>query len=434
MRGQGGGVRWNNECGESHLLLPARMAGMKIFGKIMRRVNRIFVHCARIALKALPFRQDVILFESMPELGGSPRMIHDELRRRGLDKRYRLVWAVDAAFKAPEAFACLPFYGDLGLRAAIRREITLAKAKAIVDSNRFVHKLKKSTYRMFTWHGGILKNSGWYLAHLGEVDCCLGLSPNMHEAERKLFPGKIPRFVYLGYPANDPLFDPVDLYVRGFWQKLTGRPDRFAKIIGWMPTYRQHRIDLRLNPGTTVFPFGVPLLRTHADFSRLNNLLRQENTLLAIQMHHAQADNFPREPWSNIVIIDPAMKADMDISNACLMQGFDALVTDYSGVYQEFGLLDRPIAISVDDYESYAQKPGFALGFFEWIKGEYLKTPGDLNRFVKNVAAGRDPAREERRAAMRRIHLHADNHSTRRVTDLLCAEAGLGMDARNGGK
>ena len=350
--------------------LVGKIAEMEIFGKIKRRLDRIIVHGARTVLKWAPLRRDVILFESLPELGGSPRMIYDELRRRGVDRRYRLVWAVDAAFKAPRGFSCLPFYGDLGLRAQIRRETALAKAKAIVDSNRYVHKLKKGTYRLYTRHGGVLKKCDWYLADMGEVDCCLSLSENLLDAERTLFRGKTPRLLHLGYPSHDLLFDKVDLRQLGFWEKVTGRPGTYAKIIGWLPTYRQHRVDARLNPGTAVFPFGVPLLRTEEDFRELNDLLRRENILLAIQLHPAQAKNFLEAGLSHIATIQPAVKEEMGVSEGHLIQGFDALITDYSGAYHEFVLLDRPVAITVDDYETYAKNPGFALDFFDWIKGE----------------------------------------------------------------
>lgn len=352
-------------------------------------------------------------------------MIYDELVRRGLDKRYRLVWAVNAAFKAPPGFECLPFFGKTGPVAKIRAEIARAQAKAIVDSNLYVHKLKKNTYRLHTQHGGVFKLCRWYMSQMGEVDCCLTLSENLLEAEKRAFSGHPPRFVHLGFPNNDALFDPVDLYALGFWKKVTGQKKRYAKIIGWMPTFRQHRLDAAPNPGTTVFPFGVPLLRSQNEFKHLNALLNRENILLAIQMHPAQANNFIRENFSNIVLIDPSLKRELDISNPCMMQGFDALITDYSAAYHEFVMLDRPMAISLDDYETYSKNPGFALDFFEWIKGEYLKTTADLEQFVENVARGRDVAREERRASMLKMHNYLDNQSTKRVTDLLCAEAGL---------
>ena len=244
--------------------------------------------------------------------------------------------------------------------------------------------------------------------------------------------GHPPRLVHLGFPTNDPLFDKVDLYALGFWERLTGKKKHYTKIIGWMPTFRQHRLDDEPHPAETVFPFGVPLLRTEDDLQHLNDLLHRENILLAIQMHHSQANNFIRKTFSHIVLIDQALKTELDISNTCMMQGFDALVTDYSAAYYEFVLLDRPIAITLDDYESFSRNPGFALDFFDWIKGEYLRTPADLEQFVENVAQGRDVAREERRISMRRMHNYLDNQSTKRVTDLLCAEAGLDVDGKGG--
>lgn len=404
-------------------------AGTRLWKRALGWTVRRILGLVRRVLKLLPLRQDTILFESLPELSGSSRMIYDELRRRGLDRHYRLRWAVAASFSPPGGIDGVPFFGDLGLKALMRREIVRAKAKAIVDSNRFVWKGKKSTYRLYVRHGGVLKNCDWYLAQMGEVDCCLSLSENLLEAERKQFRGKLPRFAYLGYPAHDQLFEPVDLYALGFWKKLTGRPGRFSKIIGWMPTYRQHNDSLCLNRDTTVFPFGVPLLRTDEDFRHLNALLQRENILLAVQMHPAQAANFPRWNLSHIVKVDSALKEAMGLSTLHLMKGFDALVTDYSGAYYEFILLDRPVGITVDDYAAYAEKPGFAVDFFDWIKGEYLETPLDLERFVENVAQGLDSAREARRAAVLRIHPFTDNQSTKRVADLLCAEAGLAVGA-----
>ena len=40
-------------------------------------------------------KRNIILFESFPELDGSPWMIYQELKRRDFEKKYKLVWAVD---------------------------------------------------------------------------------------------------------------------------------------------------------------------------------------------------------------------------------------------------------------------------------------------------------------------------------------------------
>ena len=115
----------------------------------------------------------------------------------------------------------------------------------------------------------------------------------------------------------------------------------------------------------------------------------------------------------------------MGVSTANLMQSFDALITDYSAAYHEYIMLNRPIALTIDDFEEYSSKTGFLFDYFEWIKGEYLKTTSDLMRFIENVANGIDTAKAEREQAMHRIHQYVDNQSTKRVVDFLVEKVKL---------
>ena len=187
----------------------------------------------------------------------------------------------------------------------------------------------------------------------------------------------------LGFPANDRLFDKTDLFGNGFYPALcTAKPQKpFSKIIGWLPTFRQHRQGGRID-SEKVFPFGVPLVQTEEELVQLNQFLSEKNILLAIQMHHAQAANFSKQAFSNIVLISQDLKYKMGVSTANLMQSFDALITDYSAAYHEYIMLNRPIALTIDDFEEYSSKTGFLFDYFEWIKGEYLKTTSDLMRFI----------------------------------------------------
>ena len=109
----------------------------------------------------------------------------------------------------------------------------------------------------------------------------------------------------------------------------------------------------------------------------------------------------------------------MGVSTANLMQSFDALITDYSAAYHEYVLLDRPIALTVDDFEEYSSTTGFLLDYFEWIKGVYLKKLPDLFKFIEDVSSNVDSAKESRCQAMHRIHKYVDNQSTKRVVDFL---------------
>lgn len=378
----------------------------------------------------LVVKKDIILFESYPELDGSSWMIYLELKKREYEKKYRLVWAVDASFSAPKDVDCVPFFGELSFKQKIARRICELKAKLILDSNRALHKKNPYTKRMYMRHGGPLKKCTAYTRSVGMMDYISTLSFGIQKIDFAEFKNvcvkKIEDIVPLGFPANDRIFENVDLFQKGFYPALcpSCSEKRFKKVIGWLPTFRQHRSGTRVD-SEIVFPFGVPLIKTKEDLIRLNQVLSERNTLLAIQMHHAQASNFAKEKFSNIVLIEQNLKYQMGVSTANLMHSFDALITDYSSAYHEYVILNRPIALSIDDYEQYATKTGFVFDFFDWIKGVYLKDLSDLIRFIDDVANGIDSAKKIREEAMHRIHKHIDNKSTQRVVDFLVKNAKL---------
>lgn len=374
--------------------------------------------------------KEIILFESYPELDGSPWMIYQEMKHRGLDKKYKLVWAVGKDFKAPAGIRTVPFFGSLSRLQRWRRSWYNAKAKLIVDSNRPIFKKNPETVRLYTRHGGPLKKCPDYMHSLGKMDYMLTLSPAMQEVDfvdcKDYCVDKMENIVPLGFPANDRLFEEKDLFANGFYPALCSvQPqNRFAKIIGWLPTFRQHRIGGRID-SEKVYPFGVPLVQTEEDLQQLNQFLNEKNVLLVIQMHHAQAANFSKRTFSNIVLMDQNLKYEMNVSTANLMHSFDALISDYSAAYHEFVMLDRPVALAIDDFEEYSSRTGFVFDYFEWIKGVFLKTVPDLLHFVEDVANGVDSAKMEREMAARRIHKYIDNQSTKRVVDFLVEKAKL---------
>ena len=192
----------------------------------------------------------------------------------------------------------------------------------------------------------------------------------------------------------------------------------FNKIIGWMPTFRPYHAKEKEPP----FPFGIPIIKTEKEFELLNQYLSEQNILLAIQVHHAQRrckDYRTIEGYSNIVFISQEIKDELQITNANLMNRYDALITDYSAAYNEFILLDRPIAITLDDYNEYAKYVGFYVNFPEYAKGFNVYNFNDLKRFISEIAQGIDSKKQERQISLHKIHKYTDNQSTKRVVDFL---------------
>ena len=374
------------------------------------------------------YKKRYIVFESFPDFEGSPGMIYQELIKRGYDKKYKFVWFVGEISQTSPLYRseCL-LKNKLTILEKLKKYWILWNTVLIVDSNRYIYKKNKKTFRLHTRHGGTLKKVEKYSCAIGNVDFILSLSDSFADIEATAVYKKTglnrSQFIPLGYPNNDQLFEPLSENLNRFWTFVT-KGKRFHKIIAWMPTYRKSR-NGKVVSSEKDFPFSLPLLYSREMLDKLNEVLHKENVLLAIKFHHAQQVIFPESEFSNIVLITQENESQFSISMMDLIKSCDALITDYSSIYYEFLLLNRPLALTIDDYEEYVSGSGFWINYFDWVKGVYLKTIGDMTRFISDVVAGIDVAKEERGRVMRQVYKYQDNHSTQRVVDFLMKNAFL---------
>ena len=155
----------------------------------------------------------------------------------------------------------------------------------------------------------------------------------------------------------------------------------------------------------------------------MNDTLSQYNMLLLIHPHHAQAKNFKQLPnLSNIKFTNEHLKVKYNLANTDILGNSDALITDYSGAYHEYVILNRPIALTVDDLVEYSKHVGFMLNYLEWIKGDYLLDTDDLLDWFTDLSQGIDRSKTDREQSMHKIHDHIDNKATERVVNFLIEE------------
>ncbi len=84
-----------------------------------------------------------------------------------------------------------------------------------------------------------------------------------------------------------------------------------------------------------------------------------------------------------------------------------ALVTDYSSVWTDWLVLDRPVGFVLHDFEDYASgSRGLNVpDLAELLPGPELRTPDDCAAFVKSALADPDEGSEQRAASAERIGL-----------------------------
>ena len=103
-----------------------------------------------------------------------------------------------------------------------------------------------------------------------------------------------------------------------------------------------------------------------------------------------------------------------------LLAKTDALVTDYSSVYYDYLLTDKPIGLTVDDFKEYIKARGFVYeNPQDILKGEYINDTDELIKFFEDVKNGADPHLEERTAVKNKLHEIHDGSSAEKIGEFI---------------
>ena len=265
------------------------------------------------------------------------------------------------------------------------------------------------------WHGSPLKKIGNYLDDEDQnfFTYVLAASDFFVPVMQKAFLCDPDQIVVCGHPRNDALFCKNDAL-----QRLS-LGEGYRKVILWLPTFRKSDF-LGADDGEIQSETGLPLLSTMAELEEVNERLMTAGALMIVKIHPAQnLSAIGARDLSNIRILssDVLMKADCDLY--ALLSHADGLITDYSSVYFDYLLLNRPIGFTVDDMEEYIQNRGFVVDDpVSLMPGPLLKTSDDFLRFVSSVLTGSDGYAEERKRVGELTNRYHDGKDARRALEL----------------
>lgn len=361
-----------------------------------------------------------IVFESNPEMSSNVGTVYNELLKRGLNKKYKFVWRVEDREKYRNFNASNVSFVDYepkSIGEKIRWFFYRWTSKVLIFENRFCEKKWKNQLAINLMHGMPIKANRDYVEH-DYCDYIVSSGEKLNGILAREMDIPLKRFVTLGYPRTDVLGEKT-----GSLNKLG--IEGFKKIIVWMPTYRKHATwNTHFHDGGQ-FPSGVPLLTESESFVKLNERLRENGCLLVIKLHPAQDTSTLNEhPESNIMFLSDKTMQEKGTAVYELLAESDALLTDYSSVYYDYLLTDKPIGLVIDDIEEYAANRGLALEYKDYIKGDYIYTLEELMDFSDCVRDNRDPAESERLWAKGNWCDYTDFKSTQRVVDFILEKIG----------
>ena len=227
-------------------------------------------------------------------------------------------------------------------------------------------------------------------------------------AFRHCFKSKI--FAATGYPRNDILFGwpeegslswhlariNVDLQAI---QRVKQAANEGKIICLYAPTYRKS-----LNN-----PFDSAI-----DLERLSSFASLNNILIVMKLHPVMQGRYEFSRYSNILVYNSAG----DVYP--LMPLCHLLITDYSSIYFDFLLLDKPIIFFAYDLDSYLEEDSnMYFDYHAVTPGPKCSNQEELENRIEGIIAvnSEDPYEDFRHEIRTFTHDNLDNNSCRRIIE-----------------
>ncbi|WP_455240834.1 CDP-glycerol glycerophosphotransferase family protein [Methanothermobacter tenebrarum] len=346
----------------------------------------------------IPKKDDQILFESVPDFSDNPLQLYNYIKSSNTS--YKPLWVVDEIredFKVPQY-----------KRNTLGELWQFLRSKYIVTSHGYHLFLKgKNQVYVNLWHGMPLKTMG-YAENNPQIlppksddnnYYLIATSTIMRNALAACF-NQDPRRIFItGQPRNDKIFKdcPEDL-IPGFNEYT---------IILYAPTYRENGSDF-------LFP--------DFDKDRFQKFLKEHKILFFVKLHpleRAYNMEFFKE-MENVIILEDRMLRERQLDLYDFLPCADILVTDYSSIYFDFLLLDKPIVFAVPDLEEYKKQRGFILEPYDfWTPGPKVKVfeefLEEIGKFIKNP----NYYSQERKTINDLVNYYKDDKSSKRVYELV---------------
>lgn len=377
--------------------------------------------------KRYPIQENLILLESDGDLTDNGYALFDYMNHNGYLKKYHVVWMVTDVGKA--AWHKFPNTEYLTkLPRGIDRN--WAKIVATCHWNIFDHN------NVMSWFEKREGQKVIYLTHgVGYKTTKANENKQSDMKSRADFitvPGEIGRYcqanftgepiektTITGFPRNDYFFH-KDIQIQRKIQKCW-QFQQYDKVVLWMPTFKQSNQAI-LSENYIHNETGLSLFKRMEDLENFSAFLKKQNVLLVLKLHPYQAELpvFQRQ-YDNILVLRNKDLEAQDLQLYQVIPYSDALITDYSSVATDYLLLDKPIIFTLDDYEEYIASRGefYPKNAKAYMKGYHVYNIENLEKALRDIAAGKDIYKEEREKILPEYHTYRDGNSARRVLETL---------------
>jgi len=214
-----------------------------------------------------------------------------------------------------------------------------------------------------------------------------------------------------GYPRTDALFSPERPKVP--ITDLLRELKRNSTLAIYLPTHRQG--------GETSISF---LLN---DLNAINSRLAKLHAVLLVKVHRFHLKDLAVSDGnlSNVIFVNDD---DIDQDIYTILPEVDLLITDYSSVYFDYLLLNKPIIFAPFDIDEYTADRPLYYNYDEVTPGPKARNWDEVVSHVAQIIRDGDEWGEQRQKVNSIFNAYHDGNSSQRVYQVIIADLGL-LDA-----
>ena len=359
-----------------------------MLGRIKLFIGKFVRLAYRLTYRLIPCEKNMVLFISFHGRGYSdnPKAIYEYLRKQNSDLKY--IWAIKnhkqkniqiEGAKVIEYFSIPYFY-------------YLARSKYWVVNCKLPTYILKKENQVYlqTWHGTPLKrlahdivldnkDTTFYRSKMSAEEMYntydedvrkynYMISPNPYSTKvfKSAFRINEERLIETGYPRNDILVNSTNDQIVRIKEKLGLPKDK--KVLLYAPTWRDNSYVIE---GYT--------FKLQVDFRKWQEALGEEYVVV-FKPHYLIINDFDIKAFEGFVY---EASATSDIAELYLISNL--LITDYSSVFFDYAILNRPMYFYMFDLDEYASElRGFYFDIYETLPGPIVQNENDLLAQIKN--------------------------------------------------
>ncbi|MBO8174507.1 MAG: CDP-glycerol glycerophosphotransferase family protein [Thermococcus sp.] len=322
------------------------------------------------------------MFISYPPFADNMRYLYERIKQMEQFKDYIFIWPVNDKEL---------FKDDKNIKFVEYRTFDylwqLLRVKYIFSYQKIPYYKAKNQVGVMIWHAVPGKKGFWFdekywnwsgklvLRSISrKIDYIVATSEFTRVLFSAIFHVSPEKILVLGMPRCDALFRERSDALEKLETVLNSKI-KDMRVIFYLPTFRDY------NRAATRDIF-INLARNR-DF---REYLKQRNAIFIFKPHpHDEkfVENYADE-YIKVVTNRQLIKLKLTLYD--ILPTADILVTDYSSVFRDYLLLNRPIVFYIPDKDIYCKTRGFILEPFElWTPGDKVKTIEELLRALDDA-------------------------------------------------